>query len=459
MEKLSWKVLIPLLLIYSLFTYLRFYDIGHRAVFGWDQEQFSNQIARLVEDHKPSLLGQRVNNDNGFFLAPYFTYILTPFYLITGLNPEGMFIFQAFVNSAFFFLALAITSNLFSYRHALFFLFLWTISAMLVNLEIITWSPILIPPGVLLLWLLESKIYKNPQNTKLWALTGITAGLFMNMHFQFIFVLGQLGLFVLLLKTRDKKVTMGKFAILVGSFVIMFTPLFIFDLRNHFLNSQLFFNYFFIKNAIHTAQYFDWTLVLSLMLFPYIIVKSHIAGFVAIVALVLATLYLYRKTTGFKSLFYLTNLAMILFTPIAFTLLGMRPSEYYFLYLMPIFLITLVDIFLIKKVGHLLVGVCAVLLFINSPHLKAAIAPKYQNVRSKEEVVNYIKKQVGDKKFFISFDGPPSTDGGFLFLIRVHKLNASPDGRNPQIQVKSPPPEGSVSFGDYGVIIPETLKR
>ena len=459
MGKLNWKVLVPLLLIFALFAFLRFYDLGHRAGFGWDQDQFSNQIVKLVEDRKPSLLGPRVNNANGFFLAPYFTYILTPFYLATGLHPVAMLYFQIVVNSGFFFLAFYVISKLFSPRHALFFVFLWTINSLLMDLETVTWWPILIPPGVLLLWLLESKLYANPKKKILWAITGMSAGLFMNMHFQFVFVLAQLGLFTLILKIKNKKVALTNLAVLIGAFVVMFTPLFIFDLRNNFLNSKLFFNYFFIKNAVHTAQYFDWPLVLSFMFSPYTILRSHTAGFLIIIGLICTTVYLYKRTAGFKSLFYLSNSVMLIVTPVAFTLLGMRPSEYYFLYLVPIFLITLIDLFLMKKLVPYLIGLCALLVILNISNLKLTLDPNYGSLFYKDDLVKFIKQQVGDKKFFISFDGPPGTDEGFRYLIKVHGLNSSPDGRNPQIQVKSPSPDHKLTFGWYGVLIPKELKR
>jgi len=459
MGKLSWRVLVPLLLIFILFAFLRFYDLGHRAGFGWDQDQFSNQIVRIVEEHKPSLLGPRVNNDNGFFLAPYFTYILVPFYVVTGLHPVGMLIFQVLINIGFFLLAFGVLSKLFSTKHALFFLFLWTISYVIMDLESVTWWPIMIPPGIMLLWHLESEILQNPKNIKLWVAAGITSGFFINMHFQFIFALAQFGFFALLLKTKSKKTKVRNIAICLGSFVFMFTPLFIFDLRNNFLNSQLFFNYFFLKNAVHTAHYFDWQIVLSLFLNPYLIVKSQIVGLLAVVGLFGATIYLYRRSTGFKSLFYLTNAGMVIITPIAFSLIGMRPSEYYFLYLMPLFLISFIDLFLIKKLPKLLIGLCAVLAIINLPNLKLTLDPNYNSLLYKDDLVKYIKDQVGDKKFFISFDGPPGTDEGFRYLIKIRKLNSSPDGRNPQIQVKSPSPDGKLTFGVYGVIIPEELKR
>ncbi len=459
MGKLNWKTLIPLSLIFILYAVLRFYDLQHRTVFNWDQEQFSNQILQLVQDHKPTLLGPRVNNDFGFYLAPYFTYLLAPFYLLTKMHPFAMIIFQIFVNTGFFILAYKIVSKLFGVAHALFFLFLWTISYMIQDLETITWWPILIPPGILLLWYLESKLFKNPQETKFWIMTGIIAGFFMNMHFQFIFVLAQVGLFGLVLKSQNKKVLLKNIFIAIGGFLLMFAPLFIFDLRNNFLNSQLFVNYFLDKNTIYSVTYSDWPYIFANMFLPYIQIKTPLAGSVTLLALLISTVYLWKKTAGFKSLFYLTNGVMVVFSILGFTVLNVRPSEYYFLFLTPIFLVTLIDLFLLKKLIYPLLALCALLLFINTKSLKLTMEPNFDSLGYKDDLVKDIQHQVGDKRFFISFDGPPGSDGGFRYLLKVRGLNSSPDGRNPQIQVKSPAPNPGSSFGGFGVVYPVELKR
>lgn len=99
------------------------------------------------------------------------------------------------------------------------------------------------------------------------------------------------------------------------------------------------------------------------------------------------------------------------------------------------------------------------LAIVNVPNLKLTLDVNYGSLLYKDDLVKHIKEEVGDKKFFISFDGPPGTDDGFRYLIKIHKLNSSPDGKNPQILVRSPSPDGKLKFGIYGVIIPEELKR
>ncbi len=456
----SRLTLLVLVIIFFIFCILRFYDLPHRAIFNWDQEQFSFQIYNLIHNHHPTLLGPRVSNDFGFYLAPYFTYLLAPFYFVTRLHPVGMLLFLIAVNCTFFFLSYKVISRLFSSTHALFFLFLWTISSSLQQLETVAWWPILIPPGVMIMWYMQSRIYKHPQIIRLWTATGLLAGLFMNMHFQFIFILTQLGLFFLLLKIKNKQIPLRNFVALMISFGLMFTPLFIFDLRNHFLNSQLFFNYFLHKDTIYAGGFGgQWPFIFAILMAPYIFVRTVAAGTIAFATMIGATIYGWRKSSGFKSLFYLTHAVMILCAFIGFTIMGIRPSEYYFLFLIPIFLISLIDLALENKLILPLVAFCIIATSANMASLTQHLNPHFDSLRYKDDLVKEIQHQVGNKKFFISFGGPPGSDTGFRYLILIRGLNSSSDGRNPQIQVWSPPPDPKNAFGGFGIIYPPELER
>lgn len=400
-----------------------------------------------------------MNNDLGFFLAPQFNYLLAPFYILTNLHPAGMLIFQIFLNSTFFFLAYVTVAKLFSNKHALFFLFLWTINYILQDLETIAWSPLLIPTGVMLLWFLEDKLFKKPQETKLWLLTGVTAGFFINMHFQFVFILTQLGLFGLFLKLKNNKSSYKNIAVCMGAFATMFIPLLIFDLRNNFLNLRLFLNYFFKTDEIYNVRFYDWSFILSNMFQPYIFIKTKAAGFIMLAGLVSAVLYLWRRSSGFRAIFYLSNGIMIAMSAVAFNILAVRPSEYYFIFLVPIFVIALVDLALTRKLFYPLIALCTLYVVANASTLEINLHSNMDSLQYKDQLINDVQKQVGSRKFFIFFDGPPGSDGGFRYLIKIRKLNSSSDGKNPQIQVKSPAPDSKHAFGGYGVIIPEILKR
>ena len=88
------KTVFILISLFFVFMFLRFYNIEERIIFDWDQEQFSYQIKNIVENKDFTLLGPRANNDRGFFLGPYFTYLLVPFYMFRNLHPIALIDFK-----------------------------------------------------------------------------------------------------------------------------------------------------------------------------------------------------------------------------------------------------------------------------------------------------------------------------------------------------------------------------
>lgn len=136
-------------LVFFLFTFFRFYNLDKRIGFSWDQEQFSYQIKRILVDHKLTLLGPRVNNDRGFFLAPYFIYLLVPFYFLTNLHPKALIYFVAFFNILFFWGGFSIIKKIFDHKIAFFFFMFWAINPLFINYDTIAWNPIVIPLGII----------------------------------------------------------------------------------------------------------------------------------------------------------------------------------------------------------------------------------------------------------------------------------------------------------------------
>ncbi len=122
------KFLIVFFLIFIVFAYLRFYNLQNRIIFDWDQEHYAYEIKNIVQNHKLTLIGPRANNDKGFFLAPYFTYLMVPFYLITNLHPNGSIYFLIAYNLLFYGLSFFVVKKIFNLPSAILFLFFWTIN-------------------------------------------------------------------------------------------------------------------------------------------------------------------------------------------------------------------------------------------------------------------------------------------------------------------------------------------
>ena len=94
-------IVFSLILIFGFFVFLRFYNLDKRVIFDWDQERDAWVIKQILSEKKLTLIGPRVLGPEGFFLGPFFTYLLAPFYLLTSLHPRAIIFFLIAYNFAF----------------------------------------------------------------------------------------------------------------------------------------------------------------------------------------------------------------------------------------------------------------------------------------------------------------------------------------------------------------------
>lgn len=441
--------------LFLVFAVTRFYNIDERVIFGWDQEQLAEQVWNIVRHGDFTLLGPRANNDLGFFLAPYLTYLLLPLYFLTNLYPSALIGFLIMTNTLYFFVSYFVVKRLFSVTHALWFLALWTINTQAQLYDGNPWWPLLIPLGMMLTLYALHTIYTNPKSVFPWIGLGVVSGFFMNMHSQFVFVLLLSAIFVLLL-LRRKHHGVKKIGISIISFLVMFTPLLLFDLRHNFLNTQLFFNFFLASEQALQKQPFDWIPVFTNFLQPFTYFKSPFLMFIVYTFFIFTLATLRKSKKFFYSSLYSSILAVAIIVVLFFSYYGQRPSEYYFIFLLPLILLAGID-YLLQRRGGILVIVVLVLLVMNIGALKDNLKPNLGGLHYKNDVVLLVKKVTQNKDFNISYSGV-GVDHGFSYLIRYHGLEPRDEPTLPLIQVREPPRENDIIIGTYGVAIPEGLK-
>ncbi|PJE63812.1 hypothetical protein COU89_01205 [Candidatus Roizmanbacteria bacterium CG10_big_fil_rev_8_21_14_0_10_45_7] len=447
-----------LILIAIAFAATRFWQLDQRIIFDWDQEQFSNQIYDIITLNKFTLLGPRVTDDLGFFLAPYFTYILVPFYLLTNLDPSALIIFMVAINSLFFIASYKIISKMFSASHALGFLALWTFSSYHVKYDSIPWWPIYLPLGVVLVWYLLNRIRTKNRSLD-WALLGGSLGFFSNMHFQFIVMGVFCGLYLFLMFRNNKTVVFAwtKAALAVGSFLIMFTPLLLFDLRHDFLNTNLMLGYFVRSGTATQKDMWVWREVFANTFIPYTYMRSVAVSLIIGAGLIWGAWWLGKNSTDkAKALFFTATAYLLILIPVIFAAYGKRPSEYYFMVFFPF--ITLVIAHLLVKLSKTI----AVVLFVfyilgNMANIRYELVTNPQGLAAKKSIVMKIKERVGDNNYTISFDGPPNTDTGFKYLLKVRSMPYGLTENYSMIGVHIPAKPGDVVQQPYGITIPKQL--
>ncbi len=453
----SYNILI-LAGIFTVFAFLRFTNLDVRLPFAWDQEQFSTQVRDIIRDHKFTLLGPRVTDDRGFFLAPYFTYLLIPFFIVTKLHPSALYLFTITVNIIFFCVAAYILYKLFGTKQALLFLFLWSINPTLVKYDTTPWWPILLPLGVLTILYELKLLYNDKSNLYLWGLIGATIGFFCNMHFQFIFIGAFTAIFILLMLEKKLINYWRHLLLMTFSFLCMFIPLVLFDIRHDHLNYTLFTTYF-SERVFDDLPYMEaWLPVFANIMKPFIGVSNPYAAIAFLILLGAIFFYFVYKTQGFLKLFYISSLTLIIITIVGFSLYGKRPSEYYFTYFIPFIYIALSD-FLIILNRKLITGiVIGLLILINSNDLKNITKREALNLYDKDAAVQKIIPFAQDKRVNVSYDMPLGLNNGYDYFVDYYKINRTGDPKDPLIELRIPPREDDIVVEGIGVHIPPELK-
>lgn len=453
------KNLILLITVFLIFAFFRFYNLNQRLSFDWDQEYYSYQVRKII-DGKLTLIGPRVNNDKGFFLGPYFFYLLVPFYFFGGLHPRGLLYYVFFYNFLFFFISFYVLKKIFGFHKSIFFLLFWSINPMLVVFDVTPWNVNWAIFGILIVIFLLKKIYINHKRIHLgyFMLFGFTLGFFLNFHPQFIFMILFCILFLFFIFKKKLFLFVKNTIILLGGLFFSFLPILIFDLRHNFLNSRLFLEFFFGEKTSALDRNVWFTVFINAFN-PILIIKEKIFGVLFYSLILLFLIVLIKKNkNSFQNLFFQSFLGIWLIFPLFFSFLGSRPSEYYFYFLyLFIFLVIIEILFLIKK-KFILIICLSFLFLINFKSLKNIIKAYDYGLYYKDKSIRKLKELVEQsKKFNISYNTPLGLNNGFSYLIDFYKIKQSGNFSDPLIEIRIPPGEDDIKINKIGLKIPKEL--
>lgn len=438
---------ILLFLIFLLFSFFRFYNLDKRVIFDWDQERDAFAIKRILVEKRLTLIGPRVLGPEGFFLGPYFIYLLTPFYFLTGLHPRAIILFIAVYGLAFFVFTSLVLGRLFKKPIAAVFLLIWSLHPGLIGIDTVAWNPIFVPLVIIGIWYLLSQSQ--------WFLAGLLLGLGVNLHFQIIFLLPFCLAFLLL---ERKKKLFKKLVISLVGFIISFLPLLVFDLRHNFLNLRLLFD--FISKKGGPFDGLAWLPVWENVAIGFIGKEISFLSIAFYFLPLLIALYLLRRETEkFKRKFFLATIILWLVFPFGFALFGQRPSEYYFNFLYP-FLVLLFTHFLLKIIKDWRLIFLFLLLFFlfRTDQLNVGLQPNSLGLFYKEKVVQRIDEIGQGKKFNVSFSVPLGFDTGYRYLLEFYQVEQSQDPDDPLFQIVNPPQKENELFGGIGLQVPHSFQ-
>jgi hypothetical protein len=439
-QKFNNKNYLILFIVFLIFLFFRVWLLPQTISFGWDQERDAQIVEKIVKFTGIPLIGPRVVGDNGFYLGPYFFYLLAPFYFLTSLHPYAIIYFVVFISLLFFIISFLCLRKVYDFKTATIFLLIWALLPAAIYQDKIAWNPVLIPLSfsIIILFLLKFQF-----KSKYFLILGLVLGLIFHIHFQGLFY-SVLALVYLIRKNPKSYIN---FIWTILGFILTFTPLVIFDIRHQWLNSHLFINFFFSTTQSSKSLFSFipvWTNFIGQITGIYNLIFSIILWFILVIY-------------GFinrKKIFQTSFLILFLITPFAFAIYGHRPSEYYFNYLLPIIVLNF-SIFISKiKLPTPIVFIIILIFFIESFN---KIGINYHSLFYKDDIVKQAKTILKDNPVYITYDTPLGENNGFDYLVKYYKLNRTSDSSRAGVQFLIPRRDGLLTSGDISLFIPSQI--
>jgi hypothetical protein len=419
------------LLLLSVFT--NFYRAEYRYGFGWDQARDAQIVFfKIIKDLDFALIGPRVVGIDGFFLGPLHYYLLVPFYILFKGDPiAGVYlagIVGVLTTIAGYLISLQIFKNKLT---SLVFGFILAL-----NPVTISWNVMYMPLFSLVFYYFLIQIVKKRYKFIPYSL--VLLAMMLQFHFSTIFLVVPFALTIFYSFKNDSGFNIPKkqFLTAFGLFLLSFAPLIVFDVKNDFLNTKLFFNFFFGNKS-----YLGFNFSVPLHIFSKAISSVYLPfnG-----TFIVTCIYLYESIKTKDKGFFLLNLVWLL-VPITILLFYTgQISEYYFttvLIVIMMYLANFISRLLSTKVIRVPVSIVVTVLFASYFTGFVRNISDYNNPESifnKKQIVKFLVKQKKDKVFNVSYSTYTGGNVGFDYLFKWY-------GKEPQNV-----PEGHL----YTIVIP-----
>lgn len=202
------------------------YDVGRDLL----------QVQQIVVDHKIPLIGQTTGL-GGLFYGPWWYYMLTPAFIISGGNPQGVALSMVLVGMITIFFGFVLGKQIHGNRLGLLFAALTAFSPVMIGYSAQIWNPNIAPLLVLIVLYSLLAVHKNVKNWKWYILLGFILGLIIDTEIVFgvLFFVSTLCLYFWF--EKKKALNRNVLFIAVG-FLVTLAPRIFFELRHGFIMTQ-----------------------------------------------------------------------------------------------------------------------------------------------------------------------------------------------------------------------------
>lgn len=464
-KKRLYLLILGLILAVGLF--FRTYQVVERFEFAHDGDLYSWIVKDIVVNSHFRLIGQETSA-SGIFIGPAFYYLITPFFLLTNMDPVGATIPIIIIGVLIVLSYYIVFSKLFNIEVGLITAFLY--ATLLATVGSDRW---VIPSTSTNLWVIwYFYIVIMLSRGKYWVLPilGILIGLIWHIHIALIPSLIAIPFAFLVAGKLPNSSQLIKFTI---ALVVSSLPLIIFELKHGFQQTINLLQNFTIEREGAKGLY-KFQIVLDMitkninnLFFAPQSFKITNNIFFPLSLLLSAILLIRKKLIPAKELIplYVWILAVVLF----FSISSSPISEYYFSNIAVIFLgiasLLLYYLFKSSSVGKIFVVSLLMVVALKNVYFLITQDPYHKGYIEKKAVVDYIINDAKNKNFpcfSLNYITSPGENVGFRYFFYLKNAHIAVAGRgSPVYSIVIPDEyalkEVEVKFGHIGIIAPKEI--
>lgn len=231
-------VLALLIIIIFIGFYLRVDGvISNSFAYTYDVGRDLLQVQKIVKEHKIPLIGQTTGL-GGLYYGPWWYYIITLPFLISGGNPQGIAFFMVLIGIVTIILGFILGFMLGGKWLGLIFSLFISFSNVTVGLSSQIWNPNIAPPLLVLLLILLFRKFKNKKIEFIRSFfIGVLLGLIIDAEIVFgALLIGGVVLSIIYLKKKND-ILRSMLGIIVG-FIFTLLPRIVFEIRHDFVMTR-----------------------------------------------------------------------------------------------------------------------------------------------------------------------------------------------------------------------------
>lgn len=411
-------------------VFLRMWRLGDFAMFLADQGRDAVIIKRIVMlEHfpligPPSSIGQ-------VYLGPFFYYLVSPFLLLFALNPVGLVFGVSLLSLVGIVLGYFVVRKILKESAALVFLILSVFSYHLIWAARFSWNPNLLP--VFAFFTLYF-LYKALETKK--AVYSILYGAFFAFSFQLHHLAAFLGApiaitFIYKFITEKKKIPLllSPF-IAVTSFLLISSPLILFDFKHDFLNAKNLISLFTQQNVVAGGSPLSRLLETNHAFFAAVLQRQYPTQISALLSGVIVALMIFIWIRKGKSLFVFIHAMNVITFMYLFSLLSSARHPHYYGSIYLSFFVLCAYLFgSIPKKAYtavLLGFIISLYIAFNAKQYSFLTGPSNNQIVYAERIAESIAPHIDNKPFnFATYPIEFTSEDTFLYFLEKQGLRAA----------------------------------